>query len=93
MVDTPAEYPWSTYRVNSFAEMSEIITQHPDHGALGHDSTERTRAYRELFRQPLQIIQSGNNRSPIFVAEEDYGCFRHYLQESAIAAIFIHGFS
>jgi len=29
--------------------------------------------------QPQHVIQRGNNRCPIFIADEDYGCFRHYL--------------
>lgn len=32
---------------------------------------------------PQHVIQRGNNRSPIFVAEEDYGCLRHYLHEAS----------
>jgi putative transposase len=32
--------------------------------------------------QPQHVIQRGNNRCPIFIADEDYGCFRHYLQEA-----------
>ena len=32
--------------------------------------------------QPQHVIQRGNNRCPIFIAEEDYGCFRHYLKEA-----------
>ena len=32
--------------------------------------------------QPQHVIQRGNNRSPIFVADEDYECFRHYLYEA-----------
>jgi putative transposase len=31
---------------------------------------------------PQHVIQRGNNRCPIFVADEDYGCFRHYLREA-----------
>ena len=27
-------------------------------------------------------IARGNNRCPIFIADEDYGCFRHHLQEA-----------
>ncbi|MDH5632412.1 MAG: transposase [Gammaproteobacteria bacterium] len=33
--------------------------------------------------QPQHVIQRGNNRCPIFVADEDYGCFRHYLREAS----------
>jgi len=32
--------------------------------------------------QPQHVIQRGNNRCPIFIADEDYGCFRHYLQDA-----------
>lgn len=31
---------------------------------------------------PQHVIQRGNNRCPIFIAEEDYGCFRHHLREA-----------
>jgi putative transposase len=33
---------------------------------------------------PQHVIQRGNNRCPIFVAEEDYGCFRHHLNEACV---------
>ena len=32
--------------------------------------------------QPQHIIQRGSNRCPIFISDDDYGCFRHYLQEA-----------
>jgi len=32
--------------------------------------------------QSQHIIQRGNNRCPVFIADADYGCFRHYLQEA-----------
>lgn len=31
---------------------------------------------------PQHVIQRGNNRCPIFIAEGDYGCFRHHLCEA-----------
>lgn len=34
--------------------------------------------------QPQHVIQRGNNRSPIFVGDEDYSCFRHYLREACL---------
>jgi putative transposase len=36
---------------------------------------------------PQHVIQRGNNRSPIFVADEDYACFKHHLQEACA----VHG--
>jgi putative transposase len=32
--------------------------------------------------QPQHVIQRGNNRSPIFICENDYHCFRDILKES-----------
>jgi len=33
--------------------------------------------------QPQHVIQRGNNRIPIFAADDDYYCFRHYLREAS----------
>ena len=35
-----------------------------------------------LTGHPYHVIQRGNNRCPIFVADEDYGCFKHILSEA-----------
>jgi putative transposase len=35
--------------------------------------------------QPLHVIQRGNNRQPIFFAEEDYALYRRWLAEAADA--------
>jgi len=32
--------------------------------------------------QPQHVIQRGNNRTPIFISEEDYCCFRDILKEA-----------
>lgn len=34
--------------------------------------------------QPHHVIQRGNNRSLIFVADEDYWCFRDNLKEACV---------
>ncbi|OOZ41615.1 transposase [Solemya pervernicosa gill symbiont] len=33
--------------------------------------------------QPQHVIQRENNRNPIFVADEDYACFRHHLYKAS----------
>lgn len=53
------------YRVNAFDEKSGIITSHPDYSALGHDTTERTRAYRELFRHAMESEQVHDIRATV----------------------------
>tara|TARA_Y100000782_G_scaffold19407_1_gene20355 strand:+ start:16734 stop:17402 length:669 start_codon:yes stop_codon:yes gene_type:complete len=52
MVEHPAEYRWSSYRVNAQGEASDIISPHPTYLALADDSI-RFEAYRDLFRYEL----------------------------------------
>jgi len=54
MVVHPAEYRWSSYRVNAQGEESGLVTPHPLYLALGADATCRQAAYRELFRHELE---------------------------------------
>ena len=54
MVKHPAEYCWSSYRVNAQNEPTLLLSPHETYLALGRDSASRVRAYRELFRQQLE---------------------------------------
>lgn len=53
MVEHPAEYRWSSYRVNAQAEQSALIKRHSLYQALGEADGSRAEAYRELFRHQL----------------------------------------
>jgi len=53
IVEHPAEYLWSSYRVNAQGEPSALLTPHPLLTALGKDVEARADAYRELFRYQL----------------------------------------
>jgi putative transposase len=53
MVEHPAEYSWSSYRINAPGEPSTLLTQQPLYEALGPDEKARQSAYRELFRHQL----------------------------------------
>lgn len=53
MVEHPAEYRWSSYRVNAQAEQSALIKQHSLYQALGEADGPRAESYRELFRHQL----------------------------------------
>ena len=55
MVNHPAEYPWSSYRVNAQGEQSTLIVSQSTYQKLGVDMVSRQLAYRELFRQHLDI--------------------------------------
>ncbi|MDZ7828278.1 MAG: transposase [Halofilum sp. (in: g-proteobacteria)] len=52
MVSDPADYRWSSYRVNALGVPSGLCTPHPEYLALGNDS-DRLAAYRRLFRADL----------------------------------------
>ena len=54
IVNHPGEYKWSSYRVNGQGEHSGWIAHHSLYHNLGSDETERTLAYRELFRNELE---------------------------------------
>jgi putative transposase len=53
MVAHPAQYRWSSYRVNTQGEPSELVSPHASYLALGDDAKARQIAYRELFRHQL----------------------------------------
>ena len=53
MVPHPADYRWSSYRVNGQDEASPLITPHVLYEAMGRDRTQRRRAYRGLFEHQL----------------------------------------
>jgi putative transposase len=66
MVEHPAEYKWSSYRINAQDEPSDLIKPHPIYEQLGFNQETRQDAYRELFRYQLdpklvdEIRQSTN---------------------------------
>lgn len=55
MVAHPAEYRWSSYRVNAQSEFSYFITPHSQYLSLGGPNTSSAEAYRDLFRDELGV--------------------------------------
>lgn len=53
IVEHPAEYRWSSYRVNAQAEKTTLITPHQQYHNLAIGDGDRRNAYRELFRHQL----------------------------------------
>ncbi|MET1076447.1 MAG: transposase [Pseudomonas sp.] len=49
----PADYRWSSYRINAQLEESAFTEQHALYRALGESEEERAQVYRELFRHRL----------------------------------------
>jgi putative transposase len=50
LVDTPGEYPWSSYRANAVGRVDPLVTAHDLYLALGTDPPARRAAYRALFQ-------------------------------------------
>jgi putative transposase len=63
IVDLPADYPWSSYRVNALGEPSPLVSPHPAYLALGADGSERQAAYRELFTAHIGPEMLGDVRA------------------------------
>ena len=53
MVDHPAGYRWSSYRVNALSESDLFVTPHLTYLALGNNSSKRLDAYHRLFEWPI----------------------------------------
>ncbi|MCW9088536.1 MAG: transposase [Gammaproteobacteria bacterium] len=53
MVEHPADYPWSSYRVNGQGQEIELVKPHQIYESLGSSPEGRQAAYRELFRYEL----------------------------------------
>jgi putative transposase len=53
MVESPGEYPWSSYLCNAYSKENDIIAPHELYLALGRQQDERVHAYRELFRNAM----------------------------------------
>ncbi len=53
LVETPADYPWSSYRCNALGEYSELIVEHPLYEQLGTSRDQRAHAYREFVGHPI----------------------------------------
>ncbi len=63
MVKSPAQYRWSSYRVNSQGHEDQLITPHDCYRALARNQAARQVAYRALFRQPLASEQLSEVRA------------------------------
>ena len=54
MVKYPAEYPWSSYRINAQGEQSDLISHHQLYHGFGGTDEQRQEVYKELFRHQLE---------------------------------------
>jgi putative transposase len=54
MVDSPAEYAWSSYRSNGLGSPVKMWTPHPIYLGLGKTQSERAEIYRSYFTVQLE---------------------------------------
>lgn len=55
MVESQADYIWSSYQANGLGKDIGIHTPHPVYLRLGHDAPVRERAYRDLLKVHVDI--------------------------------------
>lgn len=77
----PADYEWSSYRTNAFASESEMIVPHETYLRLATNASDRTAAYRDLFRDEiseptLEHLRSAINTNFAFGSAEFVDQFR-----------------
>jgi putative transposase len=71
MVETPEDYPWSSYRANAFGTDDPLVTPHLVYTSLGTHDVDRRAAYRHLFLEDLseqlltEIRRTGNSSRPL----------------------------
>jgi putative transposase len=53
MVCQPADYRWSSYRVNGQGTRSRLVVPHEEYLRLGTNATDRCEAYRALLKEQL----------------------------------------
>lgn len=67
LVNDPADYSWSSYRINTFWTSSELCTPHPEYMKLGETKKLRLENYQSLFthqidEQLLEDIRQNTNK-------------------------------
>ena len=75
MVAHPAEYPWSSYRLNGLGKPIRLLTPHRAYQALGNNHQARQAAYRALFRgrlgeRALEQIRTATNKGWVLGDQE-----------------------
>ena len=58
MVDSPADYKWSSYHANALGKSIKMYTPHPVYLSLAYDKHTRIQTYQDLFRTGININES-----------------------------------
>jgi putative transposase len=63
LVNTPGQYPWSSYRHNAQGKDDALITEHALYTSLGRTKASRSEAYKALFKAHVEEDELKNIRS------------------------------
>ncbi|MFT5448558.1 MAG: putative transposase [Gammaproteobacteria bacterium] len=71
IVDTPADYHWSSYGHNGLGVSSPLVTPHATYSGLGSTSEQRCANYRDLFAEvmganELQSVRNSLQQNHVF---------------------------
>lgn len=55
MVNTPEQYPWSSYSFNALGQEDDLVTPHAIYLALGKTPAERLASYQDLFDDRISL--------------------------------------
>ena len=75
MVDTPADYPWSSFHTNALGVPSSICSPHETYLSLGVNHRVRLLAYRALFKNAMaqdqvDSIRLATNKGLVFGSDK-----------------------
>ncbi|MBX2847161.1 MAG: transposase [Acidiferrobacterales bacterium] len=91
IVKQPHEYPWSSYQRNALGKTNELVTPHALYSQLGNNQTQRSRAYRDLFKgcvpaQTVNELRNAINKSWILGSES----FKQEIEQKLQRALTYH---
>ena len=70
MVESPADYKWSSFQANAYGKVTKLRTPHPLYLELGASVAQRASAYRQLFlgqidEEFLQRVRLSTNQGMV----------------------------
>jgi len=81
MVQSPDEYPWSSYQSNAWGRFDSLVTPHESFLAIHADKIEREREYRELFKVNLSVKDIHSIRQALAANQVlGEGCFKDQIE-------------
>ena len=65
LVDSPNDYPWSSFAYNALGKVNDVVTTHTIYEHLGNSRAQRCSVYHSLFTCHLDVEQVDDIRNAI----------------------------